>query len=98
MSGSAIWEYKRANLVSWARQCERRGKLLEVVDESVEGLDKEQASLCVTVALMCLLKSPARRPSMKEVVGMLSGEMEPPQYSLQQQKAKFPFQPPKVGP
>ena len=24
--------------------------------------------------------------------------METPQYSLQQQKAKFPFQPPKVGP
>ncbi|KAG4907840.1 hypothetical protein JHK82_056493 [Glycine max] len=92
VTGSPVSEFQRANLVSWARQCARRGKLLEMVDESVEGMDKEQASMCVTVALMCLLKSPARRPSMKEVVGMLSGEMEPPllppEYS---QQAKFTF-------
>ncbi|XP_047167016.1 receptor-like serine/threonine-protein kinase At4g25390 [Vigna umbellata] len=79
VTGSPISELQRANLVSWARICGRRGKLLEVVDEDVEGLDKEQASLCVTVALACLLKSPTRRPSMKEVLGMLSGELEPPQ-------------------
>ncbi|ESW15334.1 hypothetical protein PHAVU_007G064200 [Phaseolus vulgaris] len=79
VTGSPISEFKRANLVSWARQCGRRGKLLEVVDEGVEGLDEEQASLCVRVALACLHKSPARRPSMKELLGMLSGELEPPQ-------------------
>lgn len=79
VTGSPISELQRANLVSWARICGRRGKLLEVVDEGVEGLDKEQASLCVTVALACLLKSPSRRPSMKEVLEMLSGELEPPQ-------------------
>ncbi|KAK7391099.1 hypothetical protein VNO78_19460 [Psophocarpus tetragonolobus] len=71
VTGSPISEFQRANLVSWARQCGKRGKLLEVVDESVEGLDKDQASVCVTVALMCLLKSPARRPSIQEVLRML---------------------------
>lgn len=92
VTGSPISEFQRANLVSWTRHCARRRKLLEVVDESVEGLDTEEACLCVTVALMCLLKSPARRPSMKEVVGMLSGELEPPQLPVEyQQHSHFPF-------
>ncbi|RDX78088.1 Receptor-like serine/threonine-protein kinase, partial [Mucuna pruriens] len=83
VTGSPISEFQRANLVSWTRQCARKGKLLDVVDQGVQCLDKDQASLCITVALMCLLNSPARRPSMKEVVGMLSGELEPPQLPLE---------------
>lgn len=79
MTGSPLSEFQRANLVSWARICARKGKLLELVDHSIQSLDKEQALLCIKLALLCLQKSPARRPSMKEVVGMLSGEMEPPQ-------------------
>ncbi|KAL4357828.1 hypothetical protein HN51_029123 [Arachis hypogaea] len=75
-------EFQRANLVSWGRHCSRKGKLLDLVDESIQGLDKEQALLCIKVALLCLLKSPSRRPSMKEVVGMLSGELEPSQLPL----------------
>nr|XP_025617164.1 receptor-like serine/threonine-protein kinase At2g45590 [Arachis hypogaea] len=63
-------EFQRANLVSWGLHCSRKGKLLDLVDESIQGLDKEQALLCIKVALLCLLKSPSRRPSMKEVVGM----------------------------
>lgn len=81
VTGSPISEFRRANLVSWAKQCARKGKVLEVVDESVEGLDKEQASLCVTVALMCLLKSPARRPSMEDVLGMLTRHIHYTQHS-----------------
>ncbi|GFY92937.1 protein kinase superfamily protein [Actinidia rufa] len=43
----------------------------------------KQALLGITVALLCLQKSPARRPSMKEVVGMLSGELESPQLPIE---------------
>lgn len=82
VSESPMSEFKRANLVSWARHCSRNGKLLELVDESVLCLDKEQAVLCIKIALVCLLKSPTRRPSMKEVVGMLSGKLEPPQLPI----------------
>ncbi|KAD5961280.1 hypothetical protein E3N88_12753 [Mikania micrantha] len=32
----------------------------------------------LALALLCLQKSPALRPSMKEVVAMLSGDLEPP--------------------
>lgn len=77
-------EFRRANLLSWARHCARNGKLLELVDQSLQSSwDKEQALLCINIALLCLLKSPTRRPSMKHVVGMLSGELEPPQLPVE---------------
>ncbi|KAJ4829744.1 hypothetical protein Tsubulata_043739, partial [Turnera subulata] len=78
VTNSPVSEFQRANLIHWARNLARRGKLLDLVDQSVESLDKEQAELCITIALLCLQKSPARRPSMKEIVGMLTGEIEAP--------------------
>ncbi|KAK7270537.1 hypothetical protein RIF29_23755 [Crotalaria pallida] len=83
MTGSPMSDFQRANLVSWARVCARKGKLIELVDQSIQSLDKEQALLCIKLGLLCLQKSPARRPSMNEVVGMLSGELEPPQLPVE---------------
>ncbi|KAI3808851.1 hypothetical protein L1987_24814 [Smallanthus sonchifolius] len=78
VTGSPMSEFQRANLLSWARHLARAGKLLDLVDQSVQCLDREQALVCIVVALLCLQKSPSLRPSMKEVVAMLSGELEPP--------------------
>lgn len=78
VTASPISEFERANLISWARQLAHNGKLLELVDTSIHSLDKEQALLCITIALLCLQRSPGKRPSMKEIVEMLSGEAEPP--------------------
>ncbi|KAK7390079.1 hypothetical protein VNO78_25378 [Psophocarpus tetragonolobus] len=78
VTASPISEFERANLISWARQLAHSGRLLDLVDTSIHSLDKEQALLCITIALLCLQRSPAKRPSMKEVVGMLSGDAEPP--------------------
>ncbi|KAL6127807.1 hypothetical protein ACLB2K_071168 [Fragaria x ananassa] len=78
VTNSPLSEFQRANLLSWARHLARAGKLIDLVDKSIQGLDREQALLCITVALVCLQKIPARRPSMKEVVGMLTGKLEPP--------------------
>lgn len=75
---SPISEFERANLISWARQLARNGKLLDLVDPSIHSLDKEQALLCITIALLCLQRSPSKRPTMKEIVAVLSGEAEPP--------------------
>ncbi|KAI9076701.1 hypothetical protein K1719_041341 [Acacia pycnantha] len=83
VTGSPLSEFHKANLLSWARHCARNGKLLDLVDQSIKSLDKDQAVLCITVALLCLLKNPSRRPSMKEIVGMLSGELEPPQLPVE---------------
>ncbi|PWA90900.1 protein kinase superfamily protein [Artemisia annua] len=78
VTASPMSEFERANLISWARQLARNGKLLDLVDPSIHSLDQEQALLCVTTALLCLQRSPAKRPTMTEIVGMLSGESEPP--------------------
>uniref|UniRef100_A0A7N0U6I8 non-specific serine/threonine protein kinase n=1 Tax=Kalanchoe fedtschenkoi TaxID=63787 RepID=A0A7N0U6I8_KALFE len=79
VTGSPVSEFKRANLVSWARHLARAGRLLDLVDKSVESINQDQALCCIKVALLCLQKSPARRPSMKEVVGMLTGGLSLPE-------------------
>ncbi|CAI9767632.1 unnamed protein product [Fraxinus pennsylvanica] len=92
--GSPISEFRRANLLSWARHLAWSGKLLDLVDQNIQSLNKEQALLCITVALLCLQKSPARRPSMKEVVGMLCGDLESPQLPVEfssSPPSHFPF-------
>lgn len=95
VTSSPMSEYQRANLLSWARHLARAGKLVDLVDKSIQSLDREQALLCITVALLCLQKIPARRPSMKEVVGMLTGELELPQLpadlSPSPPQSRFPF-------
>ncbi|KAL2527155.1 Receptor-like serine/threonine-protein kinase [Abeliophyllum distichum] len=94
VTGSPMSEFQRANLLSWARHLARAGKLLDLVDQNIRSLNKEQALLCITVALLCLQKSPARRPSMKEVVGMLSGDLESPQLPVEfspSPPSRFPY-------
>ncbi|KAK2980938.1 hypothetical protein RJ640_022917 [Escallonia rubra] len=83
VTGSPMSEFQRANLVSWARHLARAGKLLDLVDKSLQSVNRGQALVCITVALVCLQKAPALRPSMKEVVAMLSGDLEPPQLPVE---------------
>ncbi|KAG8381439.1 hypothetical protein BUALT_Bualt06G0122100 [Buddleja alternifolia] len=99
VTGSPMSEFQRANLLSWARHLARAGKLLDLVDHSIENLNKEQALLCITVALLCLQKSPARRPSMKEVVGILCGDLASPQLPVEfspSPPSRFPYKSKKV--
>ncbi|CAN6836425.1 unnamed protein product [Brassica oleracea] len=78
VTASPMSEFERANLISWAKQLACHGNLLELVDKSIHSLEKEQAVLCVTIALLCLQRSPVKRPTMKEIVEMLTGAFEPP--------------------
>ncbi|MBA0564173.1 hypothetical protein Golob_009130, partial [Gossypium lobatum] len=91
---SPLSEFQRANLISWARRLARTGKLIDLVDQNVQVFNREQALLCTTVALLCLQKLPDRRPSMKEVVSMLTGEAEPPQLPTEfspSPPSRYPF-------
>ncbi|KAK9742865.1 hypothetical protein RND81_03G201600 [Saponaria officinalis] len=97
---SPMSEFERANLVSWARQLAYNGKLLDLVDTSIQSLDKEQAMLCITIALLCLQRSPSKRPNMKEIVEMLTGETEPPHLPFEfspSPPSGFPFTSRKKG-
>ncbi|KAL9234407.1 hypothetical protein vseg_009282 [Gypsophila vaccaria] len=97
---SPMSEFERANLVSWARQLAHNAKLLDLVDTSIQSLDKEQAMLCITIALLCLQRSPSKRPNMKEIVEMLTGEAEPPHLPFEfspSPPSGFPFKCRKKG-
>ncbi|KAK8554458.1 hypothetical protein V6N13_093450 [Hibiscus sabdariffa] len=78
VTASPMSEFERGNLISWAKQLACNGRLLELVDPCLHSLDKDQALLFITIALLCLQRTPSKRPTMKEIVEMLSGEAEPP--------------------
>ncbi|KAJ1689137.1 hypothetical protein LUZ63_013292 [Rhynchospora breviuscula] len=81
-AASPVAEFERASLVSWARHLAHMGRLGELVDpelkDSIGPVEREQVLLCVTVALLCIQRVPARRPGAGEVVRILCGEAEAP--------------------
>ncbi|XP_051139379.1 receptor-like serine/threonine-protein kinase At2g45590 isoform X2 [Andrographis paniculata] len=91
---SPMSEFERANLISWTRQLALNGRLVDLVDPNIQSLDREQAVLCITIALLCLQRSPNKRPTMKEAVEMLSGNSEPPHLPFEfspSPPSNFPF-------
>ncbi|MCL7027610.1 hypothetical protein MKW94_027378 [Papaver nudicaule] len=100
VTASPMSEFERANLISWARHLAHSGKLQELFDPAIQSLDREQALLCVTVALLCLQRSPSKRPNIREVVGMLTGESEAPHLPFEfspSPPSGFPFKSRKKG-
>ncbi|KAL6867485.1 hypothetical protein ACP4OV_015509 [Aristida adscensionis] len=100
MTTSPMSEFEKASLISWARHLAQVGRLLDLVDPALRDVDRDQALLCITVALLCIQRSPARRPSSTEVLEMLSGEGEPPPLPLEFSPSPpggFPFKSRKKG-
>ncbi|GJW37239.1 hypothetical protein Tco_0060159 [Tanacetum coccineum] len=56
VGGSPMSEFQRA-ILSWARHLARAWKLIDLVDHSIQDMDKEQALVCITMALLCLQKT-----------------------------------------
>ncbi|KAF6135493.1 hypothetical protein GIB67_015346 [Kingdonia uniflora] len=83
VTASPMSEFERASLISWLRHLSHRGKLQDLFDPTLQSMDQNQALLCTTIAFLCLQRSPVKRPSIKEVVGMLSGDSEPPHFPVE---------------
>lgn len=83
VTASPMSEFERANLISWARHLAHLGRLFDLVDPLLRAVDRDQVLVCITVALLCIQRSPVRRPSSKEIVAMLSGQSEPPNLPLE---------------
>ncbi|XP_062089994.1 putative receptor-like protein kinase At1g80870 [Humulus lupulus] len=67
---------EKANLISWCRHLAQAGNVLELVDERLKDeYNKDQASLCINLAITCLQKMPELRPDIGEIVRILRGEM-----------------------
>ncbi|KAI4387092.1 hypothetical protein MLD38_004951 [Melastoma candidum] len=74
---------EKADLISWCRHLAQAGDVLELVDERLNGeYSKEQATLCINQALICLQKLPELRPDIGEIVKILRGEMDLPHFQL----------------
>ncbi|GER45673.1 kinase family protein [Striga asiatica] len=72
-------KFENANLISWAKRLAYSGNVLELVDERLKDeYNREEASLCINLALVCLQKVPELRPDIGDVVRVLKGEMEIP--------------------
>ncbi|KAG1327562.1 putative receptor-like protein kinase [Cocos nucifera] len=76
---SSPMKLEKANLISWCRQLAQTGNILELVDEKLKNsYNKEQANLCINLALSCLQRMPEMRPDSGDIVKILKGEMELP--------------------
>ncbi|KAL5576133.1 hypothetical protein UlMin_017832 [Ulmus minor] len=70
---------EKANLISWCRHLVQAGNILELVDEKLKDeYNKDQASLCINLAITCLQRMPELRPDIGEIVKVLRGEMDLP--------------------
>ncbi|GMY33962.1 putative receptor-like protein kinase At1g80870 [Fagus crenata] len=75
---------EKANLISWCRHLAQAGNILELVDERLkDDYNKDQASLCINLALTCLQKLPELRPDIGEIVKIVKGEMDLPPLPLE---------------
>lgn len=76
---SSPMKLEKANLISWCRSLAHCGNTLELVDQRLKDeYSKEQASLCINLALACLQKVPELRPDIGDIVKILNGDMDLP--------------------
>ncbi|ONK73621.1 uncharacterized protein A4U43_C04F33530 [Asparagus officinalis] len=76
VSGRSISDIPRSDmekfLLEWAWQLYEEGRLKEVIDSSLQEYPEEEVLRYTKVALFCTQESAQRRPSMSQVVEMLS--------------------------
>ncbi|XP_043707129.1 putative receptor-like protein kinase At1g80870 [Telopea speciosissima] len=75
---------EKANLISWCRQLAQTGNVLELVDERFkDNYNKDQASLCINLGLLCIQKMPELRPDACEIVKILKGDVDLPSLPIE---------------
>ncbi|GLJ47154.1 hypothetical protein SUGI_0995590 [Cryptomeria japonica] len=81
---SPMKDFEKANLITWARHLAQTGNILDLVDENLRDVyNRDQASLCITLALLCLQRIPEMRPDIAEIVKILKGEIDAPDLPLE---------------
>ncbi|KAJ0438857.1 putative protein kinase RLK-Pelle-DLSV family [Helianthus annuus] len=64
-------------LVDWVVSLKQKGSLMDLVDPRLDSdFNKNEALRMIEIAVLCINKSPAHRPTMSEVVNMLEGNIE----------------------
>jgi len=75
-SSKSTWGPDMHVLVEWTWKLREEERLLEIVDPDLEKYPEEQMLRFIKVALLCTQATSQQRPSMKQVVNMLSNQME----------------------
>ncbi|KAL3614879.1 hypothetical protein CASFOL_040540 [Castilleja foliolosa] len=65
-------------LLEWAWNLHESDREIELVDPTLQNYDASEVRRIIGIALLCTQASPAIRPQMSRVVGMLSGDIEVP--------------------
>ncbi|KAA0043739.1 putative L-type lectin-domain containing receptor kinase S.5 [Cucumis melo var. makuwa] len=67
------------SLAHWAWEFHREGKIVEAVDERIEGqIVKEEIESLLILGIACCQPNPIQRPTMKIALQVLKGEANPP--------------------
>ncbi|KAL5211086.1 hypothetical protein ABZP36_006709 [Zizania latifolia] len=75
-SSKSTWGHDMLVLVEWTWKLQQEERLLEIVDPDLEEYPEEQVLRFIKVALLCTQATSQQRPSMKQVVDMLSNPTE----------------------
>ncbi|CAD6210535.1 unnamed protein product [Miscanthus lutarioriparius] len=75
-SSKSTWGPNMHVLVEWTWKLREEGRLLEIVDPELENYSEEEMLRFIKVALLCTQATSQQRPSMKQVVNMLSNQTE----------------------
>ncbi|XP_021864482.2 probable LRR receptor-like serine/threonine-protein kinase At1g56140 isoform X2 [Spinacia oleracea] len=63
-------------LLDWAWHLYEKNQDVDLVDKRLKIFNKDEVKRVVTIAFLCTQTSPAQRPTMARVLGMLSGDVE----------------------
>lgn len=77
---SGLMNQEQYHLLDMAHIAKERGDLLSLVDKKLEMFSKDEALGMLRVAILCSHSSPVHRPSMSNVVKMLTGEISTPDF------------------
>ncbi|MED6184352.1 hypothetical protein PIB30_046571 [Stylosanthes scabra] len=76
VSGRRALDYSQQSLVLWAKPLLKKNEIKELIDPSLdEEFDTRQMNLMLLAASLCIQQSSIRRPSMRQVVQLLNGNL-----------------------
>ena len=83
------------SIVYWLWELHSKGRILDAVDSRLnKEFDEEEMSCMLVLALACCHPNPHKRPSMKTVLQVLTGEVPPPLVPTERPAFVWPAMPP----
>ncbi|KAM1001592.1 hypothetical protein ACFX13_008206 [Malus domestica] len=76
VTGRRALDYSQQSLVMWARPLLKKNSIKDLVDPSLaDEYNRREMNLVLLAASLCIHKSSTRRPSMSQVVQLMSGDL-----------------------